>query len=115
MKILAVLLCSCVAYGHAEKVCDQPSPVKLPITAAVVQKIETLHVGSTREELERQFAPSGLQSPEGGTFVYKGNALILLDVRFACNKQDNGHAVPTCTDRILQLSKPYLSLTFTRD
>lgn len=77
--------------------------------------IESIRVGSTRQDLERLFSPVGFSGPDSGRFVYRKNRLIQLDATFECSQDSQGRSVFGKDDKIVRLSKPYLSSTFPQD
>lgn len=81
----------------------------------VIQEVESLKVGSTRAEVLKLFKPAGGCSPAEARLVYRRDAKIQLDVKFECARDGDGRVIKTAQDKVLSISRPYLSSTFPQD
>lgn len=83
------------------------------------EKIKTIKVGSTREELLKVFVPEGGTSQRtAGSFLYRNCTLIKVDVEFeeVAKGENPDHPFYRFTqDKVINISKPYIETSIVID
>src|ERR1700676_2149804 len=80
--------------------------------ASVMDSIQTIKPGMTREDLLKVFnTEGGISNRLHRTYVYKACPYIKVTVEFKPVEQQNDSFIEMPTDRIVRISNPFLQYT----
>jgi hypothetical protein len=104
--LLAILAIGAVAQSEPHPNPSQIDGEHTAWVADVLNATETVKAGMTRADLMNVFTTEGgLSTTSQQTYVYRQCPYIKVDVKFAPSSRDK--ELPT--DKILEISRPYLS------
>jgi len=100
------LFTSAIAQSEPPPISPQIEQAHTTWIADALKTMQTIKVGMTRSDLAKGFTTEGgISTTSQQTYVYRECPYIKVDVKFAASSRDR--ELPT--DRILEVSRPYLA------